>query len=172
MLSTLQTGGGFHDADSQRACWPEWLRAWKPARCDRDPVIFWDLPEQSVQPDVLRRVQVSVENIRKVCWRSADALQGKEWERVNHQTQLELSLQSRVSLRERLIELGHACVKLENWGIAKLRAKNSESAGVAAPATTFKNLAGGSVGGAQAVEGTRKAGEAPVDSAMLMHVYQ
>ena len=76
------------------------------------------LPDQSVQPDVLRRVQVSVENIRKVCWRSADALQAKEWEGVNHQTQLELSLQSRVSLRERLIELGHACVKLENWGIA------------------------------------------------------
>ena len=45
------------------------------------------------------------------------------------------------------------CLSLENWGIAKLRARNSESAGVAAPATTFKNLAGGSVGGAQAVEG-------------------
>ena len=75
---------------------------------------------------------------------------------MNHQTQLELSLQSRVSLRERLIELGHACVKLENWGIAKVRAKNSESAGVAAPPTTFKNLAGGSVGGAQAVDGRRK----------------
>ena len=59
-------------------------------------------------------------------------------------------------MRERLIELGHACVKLENWGIAKLRAKNSESAGVAAPATTFKNLAGGSVGGAQAVDGRQE----------------
>ena len=39
------------------------------------------------------------------------------------------------------------CLSLENWGIAKLRARNSESAGVATPATTFENVAGGSVGG-------------------------
>ena len=126
-----------HESLLPRTAFSSWLwpsehndhTGWKPPDVQKQPTIFWGLPDSMVNPDALQKAQAVPRNVRVIATVGVEKLQQKDWTGVQQQGSLSVPVKKLMEIREKVIELGHAQYQLKQVGIDSLRSMNRQTAG-------------------------------------------
>ena len=126
-----------HESLLPMTAFPRWLwpsehnnhTGWKPCDVQKQPTIFWGLPDSMVNPAALQKSQAVPRNVRVIATVGGEKLQQKDWTGVQQQGSLSVPVKKLMEIREKVIELGHAQYQLKQVGIDSLRSMNRQTAG-------------------------------------------
>ena len=95
---------------------PSWLwpsdhndhTGWKTPDVQKQPTIFWGLPDSMVNPAALQKSQAVPRNVRVIATVGGEKLQQKDWTGVQQQGSLSVPVKKLMEIREKVIELARA----------------------------------------------------------------